>query len=281
MSLPSGWHYVSENESVAKSDIPVNHREVYSNRWVEGRITGYKVMEQVERHVKYIHRHIPDVESVMDVGCGTGELVDKLNELGYEASGIDREDIAISYASLHRKGEFSLVEIKDLENVEFDLVTAHHVIEHQDNPVDFLLDCRDRIKEGGYIYLALPSMEKWNPKSKSWAALDPFVTDHIYAFTMEGIMECLKTTNFEVVHRERRFYITHVKAAVGSILTRIYRRWIYRGKKESTLVGEVYAVGTNRMAMNRLVRYVLGSIVWVFEKLGDGYEICILARKID
>ncbi|KAF7967960.1 hypothetical protein HWV62_32471 [Athelia sp. TMB] len=110
---------------------------------------------------------------VLDVGCGGGLFSESLARMGARTVGIDASESNIAIASLHasadpglapspvaslRKGSLAyrhtsaeaLLEEKKL----FDVVCSMEVIEHVDNPANFLETCAQLVKPGGHLFLS-------------------------------------------------------------------------------------------------------------------------------
>ncbi len=79
------------------------------------------------------------IDSVLDVGCGEGFTLDRLQKekIGKSYEGIDNLDEAIAYAhKVHPKLDIKKGDIYDLpyKTNSFDLVICTEVLEHLDNP---------------------------------------------------------------------------------------------------------------------------------------------------
>jgi SAM-dependent methyltransferase len=92
------------------------------------------------------------LKKIIDVGCGTGLLVNFLNRHGFQAIGIDK----------HYKSKNVLpgsAEKVNFPDSRFDLVTSISVIEHltphQANL--FLCECFRILRPGGHIFLITPN----------------------------------------------------------------------------------------------------------------------------
>ncbi len=103
---------------------------------------------------------IPYVQDgrALDVGCGSGKFVRTLNQLGWQAHGLDFSEQAARVgqeAGLDiRRGT---IEEAGYESGSFDLVTARHVIEHIPDPVQWLKDLHQVLKPGGILSLRTPN----------------------------------------------------------------------------------------------------------------------------
>lgn len=73
---------------------------------------------------------------VLDIGCGRGELVERLIQRGYEAIGVDIE-LACAVEA-RRYAPIVIADFLSLNNVfvrsQFDVVISSHVLEHVENP---------------------------------------------------------------------------------------------------------------------------------------------------
>ena len=99
-------------------------------------------------------------KKVLDVGCGGGILSEPLKRLGASITGIDASETAIQSARLHSKKSNleinylvgtidSLIEQKKL----YDLVIASEVIEHVQDPNDFIKGLKKLVAPQGKIIL--------------------------------------------------------------------------------------------------------------------------------
>lgn len=115
----------------------------------------------------------PPPARLLDVGCGTGVLVERMALLGYAAEGIDLSDecIRVSRARTERSGDLPrggsvrlicgnfLVE--DFTEGAYDLIHSNDVLEHlhPDEVDDFIAKCHRLLKPGGALWLTTPN--KW------------------------------------------------------------------------------------------------------------------------
>ncbi|GES92888.1 3-demethylubiquinone-9 3-O-methyltransferase [Rhizophagus clarus] len=102
---------------------------------------------------------------MLDIGCGGGVLTEALVRLGGSVIGVDASDESINIAQLHARKDPSLhgnlkyqciTAEKLLEQGEtFDVVCAMEIIEHVNNPAEFLKACAGLVKaRGGHLFLS-------------------------------------------------------------------------------------------------------------------------------
>ncbi len=96
--------------------------------------------------------------NVLDYGCNTGRHASYVKQAyGYNVMGADINTTAI--AACKRKGiKAEVITKKFFEKYSsfFDIIINSHVLEHVDDPKDFLVDIRGMLKDGGTFVIAIP-----------------------------------------------------------------------------------------------------------------------------
>lgn len=87
-----------------------------------------------------VRKHLPAGASILDVGCGRGELIGMLSAEGYAVTGCDADEECVRLSSRHAKVEKLDIREISAERFEdkFDCVLMSHVLEHVDNPRETL-----------------------------------------------------------------------------------------------------------------------------------------------
>lgn len=107
-----------------------------------------------------------DIDTVLDVGCGTGFCFDKLTSLGFTYSGItaSHED----YEEANKFGrDVTLGDMTYLTCLDdsVDLILARHVLEHSPFPIITLMEWRRVSKK--YLLLITPAPDYWSYAGKN------------------------------------------------------------------------------------------------------------------
>lgn len=137
--------------------------------------------------------------TVLDVGCGTGELILKLKNHGLETLGLEIDPKACETAI---KNNLDIINgsFEDLEKVnkEFDFVISSHVIEHVYNPDNFFKTIFLKTKKGGKIFLTLPCTESILLKifQSRWRGLE--APRHLIIPSSQWFMNLERTYNCEI-----------------------------------------------------------------------------------
>ena len=122
-------------------------------------------------------------KNLLDFGCGTGEFlrVAKLN--GWKTVGMEPSESARKNASsiIAKDIVDSVIAIENLE-IQFDIITLWHVLEHVEDLNETIIRLREMLKEDGTLYVAVPNHKSWdsNYYRDFWAAYD--VPRHLWHF---------------------------------------------------------------------------------------------------
>jgi 2-polyprenyl-3-methyl-5-hydroxy-6-metoxy-1,4-benzoquinol methylase len=105
--------------------------------------------------------------SLLDIGTGRGSFLILCKLLGFK--NLMGTDITESNRSFLRDFgiEIKIGDLKDLELGKYDIVTFHHVLEHLEDPADFLFRLRSIIDDNGVGHLLVPNEGSLNSRVKS------------------------------------------------------------------------------------------------------------------
>lgn len=136
------------------------HKDYYSN--IEGPIGGDERFRWI---AKTFFKGISG-KKVLDVGCGEGSLLDILQRLGNEVSGIDISESGV----VKTQAKSIRCELVDISNErfpykdsEFDIVTCLETIEHVENPLRCLQEIKRVLKDNGTLIISIPSPKILHP----------------------------------------------------------------------------------------------------------------------
>ncbi len=175
--------------------------------------------------------------------------------------GIAKETIAIEptrsfYSYLKKKGHFIRSYPDELvkESIDVDVIVSFNVIEHVHNPVKFITSAYSVIREGGVLYLSMPSRDDilLNLVSDSYAKFF-YQTSHLFYFNKASIMWLLKEIGFEIISLEY-FH----KYDISNLL-----QWSVLGKPGSFDKGMVFDRIFNEHYRAEIERLGLASHLWI------------------
>ncbi len=121
---------------------------------------------------------------VLDVGCGEGRLLARLQGLGWTGVGHDVDPQAVAVA---RQRGLDVTEgdllAQRYPDGSFDAVVLSHVLEHVHDPGLHLRECFRVMRPGGRLVLLTPNGESWGHRhfGRDWRGLEPPRHLHIFA----------------------------------------------------------------------------------------------------
>ena len=134
----------------------------------------------------------------LDFGCGWGYITFQARELGWDAEGFDVNGEYLTFArenlgiTIHTDSEFVT---NPAHYKRYDVVFAHHVLEHLVTPRQTLDTLYQLLKPGGWLVLVVP-----NAAGDAWHhnAAQTLGQNHISAFTPEWFRDNLPKHGFMV-----------------------------------------------------------------------------------
>lgn len=129
---------------------------------------------------------------LLDVGCGNGQFLAQMRDLGWEILGVepDREAARIAKEQLGNHVITGTLEEASLPEKSFDAITLYHVMEHVHDPVALLRECNRVLKPGGKLVVVTPNIGSFGHKvfRRYWVALD--TPRHLHLFSLQTLKIC-------------------------------------------------------------------------------------------
>lgn len=141
----------------------------------------------------------------LEIGCNVGIATEAARLQGFEASGIDVDNVAIRVA----EREFpqcafanESIEKRADTGQQYDFMFCSEVIEHVPDPRSFLTSMKKLLAPGGVIWLSTPNAGHWRVPSNplEWKELIP--PFHIGMFSAENMREALRCVGLKVAKQE-------------------------------------------------------------------------------
>ncbi|MEW6108491.1 MAG: class I SAM-dependent methyltransferase [Nitrospirota bacterium] len=119
--------------------------------------------QQIAERVQQL---LPKGSSILDLGAGQGALSARLGDLGYTVTAvdIDPEDFkckGIQFIQVNFNDNRAIESFKDKYQGTFDLVIGVEVIEHVENPWEYVRLLKALAKTGGHILISTPNVTSW------------------------------------------------------------------------------------------------------------------------
>jgi 2-polyprenyl-3-methyl-5-hydroxy-6-metoxy-1,4-benzoquinol methylase len=153
---------------------------------------------------------------LLDVGCGNGNYLYSLRELGWETYGVEIDEQACHYAREVlglTVSQGSLAEAR-FPDAFFDVITLRHVLEHLPDPGRTLATVYRLLREGGSILIEAPNIESLQARffKARWFHLD--IPRHLYHFAPATLQALLQKAGFSEI---RLSFIPNMTGTAGSL----------------------------------------------------------------
>ena len=154
----------------------------------------------LQQKLKLINKYSSQPNSLLDIGCGTGDFLATAQKAGWEIQGVEPDAGARVIANKKTSNSVKDVEaLEDFANASFDVITLWHVLEHLPN-LDEQIKILDKLlKPEGTLILAVPNFKSYDAThyKEFWAAYD--VPRHFWHFSQDTISKLFSKVGMHVV----------------------------------------------------------------------------------
>jgi SAM-dependent methyltransferase len=155
-----------------------------------------------------------NIKSLLDIGTFNGFFVKFLRVKGYNAYGTDFNEDAINIGikNYDLKGILS-TNIEEFGLNKFDCITAFEVIEHLEDPNQFLLKINTLLEDNGIVIISCPN------NKMLWRVQVDYPPHHLSRFSPKSLDFILEKNGFKVIrHYEQMSSIDLIRNYIGSHL---------------------------------------------------------------
>ena len=142
-------------------------------------------------------------KNILEIGCGPGVFFDPLSKIGINWRGLEINPHWINFG---KKNKIPIIQnnISKISD-KFDIITAHQVLEHVEDPNSFILELKEKLNPGGLIHFELPNQNSLTSKirrisekfSYDYGFIQPPM--HLRAYTGKTLRLYFEKYNLEVV----------------------------------------------------------------------------------
>lgn len=214
---------------------------------------------------------LPDIAKsglAVDYGAGQGALVQALNELGYDATGVEISTRARAAAQSLFGVRMIDGDLSAFADGEIALLTMFDILEHLLDPKDFLLAALTKLKPGGAALIGVPNYDALDRMLRGAGSKALIFPEHVNQFTAQSLRGLFEACGF-IVH-----YVGS-PPPYGVAITFGLRRWLL------ATFGRNAVTFTVRDALVWLKRWLVYPLPNAFvEKSGlFGQSLLILAQR--
>lgn len=132
---------------------------------------------------------------ILDVGCGTGQLLQALHHFGFRD--LTGTDTFISEDITYPTGVRILKRPLEQLDERFDMVMMHHSFEHMPKPLDALIEIHRLLTDDGWVLIRMPVVNfAWETYGVDWVQLD--APRHLYLFTERAFRTLAEQAGFSI-----------------------------------------------------------------------------------
>jgi len=209
-----------------------------------------------------------DSGRLLDVGCGSGQRLKLMHDMGWCVEGVDFDPAAVNNAkSKGLQVRLGKLETQKYPDNHFDAITMNHLIEHVHHPLGLLHECYRILKPGGWLVVVAPNCESWGHKifERNWIGLDP--PRHLYVFSMMTLKKLVDSASFKVAFIQSSVSSDYIFSASYAL-----------SKNEIIQNGHV-KLGLLKSFMAKFVTFLQSIILLAKPNIGE--EVVLIAEKLN
>lgn len=185
-------------------------------------------------------------QSVLEVGCGAGYLLDLLSAAGVSATGLEYNQELVKqgqHEGRNIRQDYILDMAQDSEE-QFDGFICINFLEHAPEPIKFLRSIRSLCKPGAVGIIEVPNFEQDIALSKS----HNLIRDHLSYFTSRTLSLVAQLAGFELLSLRECWYGNDLEATVRVPHRSVVLDWAL-GTPTINALAEVLASEQGRVAI--------------------------------
>lgn len=283
---------------------PIPRREVlndyYAKAYAVDRESYRKnIGKQGPRDIETLEK-ISGLGRLLEVGCSWGFFLEAARARGWHGHGIELSTSAVKWAKEVLDLNVSFGTIEDVpfpDAAPFDVVVAWHVIEHVQEPIDFLKNARERLRPGGLLALRTPNIgslpARLNGRVWQWVGAPA----HLSLFSPKSLALAVERAGFSVRYVSTRrgdaynpvFELIRGGAQRFGLHQRTKRILKLQGRTEGDPRAKDESITAARRtrilwrlsSLFDLILFVLSPIEKLFDIMGWGPELFLVAERKD
>ncbi|MDD7985744.1 class I SAM-dependent methyltransferase [Lentisphaera marina] len=147
-----GFAFRVQLPNQSSKDVDMNKLGLVYGDYTAGTDT---INERMMKRVKNIAKLYGPEPRLLDVGCGSGQLIQFANDNGWQACGTELNGQSTDERIF--PVDICTADLPGHSRASFDLVHCHHVLEHVSDPKAFLIALASYVKPGGYLCVEVPN----------------------------------------------------------------------------------------------------------------------------
>jgi len=132
----------------------------------EGIIKEWDIKGLEHADIQFLKQFITKKDlTILDLGCGNGELVNHFSQLGFVVIGVDLPEVIEKITEDEKMGVYHSLDLNKDEfvNGKYDIICAFSVIEHLYCDHYLLNNVREALKKDGLFLVSIPTKSNVSP----------------------------------------------------------------------------------------------------------------------
>jgi len=155
---------------------------------------NYKRCNRIEKLIKFNKKF-----KILDVGSGLGVFPYELKKRGYQIICNDPDKSCQKFIQKDLKLKcISKSFLKFKLKKKFNLITFNKVLEHLENPKQFIIKAKSILKIKGYLYIEVPDILAINDKIGK--NREEFLMGHFHVFSKKSLKILLQSCGFKIIN---------------------------------------------------------------------------------
>ena len=214
---------------------------------------------------------------MLEIGVGSGSLLRFMKGNGFDVSGCDLSGAICAHVQQDQKITMHNCAVRDLpSDTLYDIVVMNHVLEHVNDPVQFLSDVRAKLTDKGIVYIAVPNVNSWEARLPGWTSYEPY---HLVYFSPATLGRVVKKAGFEILKESTHesfsgWFLAFLRTLLKTPEESPEQRCKQKQKRAESWLEHAYRLGM----------VIFGGISFPFRflqgRLGHGDELIILAQAV-
>ena len=219
---------------------------------------------------------------ICDLGCASGHFLHSMRDYVNERVGIELNQADFEFVDKELKIQVFNKPINEtgLEVKKFDLISSFHVLEHIEDPREFLINARKYLKDSGYLLIEVPNVEDallslyQNKEYEDFWYREP----HIFNFSIKSLRDLMEQSGFSgEYHTIQRYNIFN------------HFNWLIKGEPQSKMEDGMSDINIVHNSENDGLK---NKFIEFFKKIDNDYKqllnehnlgdsIVFIGKKID
>jgi 2-polyprenyl-3-methyl-5-hydroxy-6-metoxy-1,4-benzoquinol methylase len=230
----------------------ISHTDKANNltNWLYKLVRTYTIKKKAQ-----LLDSLTEKKSLLDYGCGTGQLLQYMKEQDWKIAGIEPDDNARSIAAKNTEQEI-YNDVDALPKKKYGVITLWHVLEHVHDINGTIQKLAKHLSKKSRMVIALPNYESYDQRfyKQYWAGYD--VPRHLYHFNQQTIEELMKYNDFKLVDKKPMKFDSFYVSLLSDK---------YKSGKSNLIKAFFIGLLSNRWAKKNNGNY--SSIIYIFKKV--------------